>query len=702
MARRSGRVGPGLSSRLAEHRNANDEALEHAMLALECMGTSDLFGKMCLDFPHNNGGEAGFASPHINRESVTEEVVVRELLQNALDASLNTGPVAVEFRHESIPTQQLPLIKDYMTAFNAARAHRRAKVDSPAERQAIDRIRGCLRSTNQETKVLACLDRGRGIDTTALRSLYNTGDTTKSTGRGSVGLGHLTAFAASDLRYVLYAGRTTAGQETFGGHAILATSSIDGEQRDAHGYIRGADERHGSPASQARGSCDIPALVRGWLPAASSGSVAAILGYGPTVRTGSGRLEKSLLAAAAKSFVVAIHQGGLTVDCRVDGTIKASLNKETLAAALMPTRDQQRRRLRLGVLGREAWAAYETLQTGKILPVGEELDGVSIWVRDLAAGERTLVCVFREGMWITSHAPQLQNTHFANLAPFCAVVNVEDPSAGADENSICALVREAEGETHSQIRPSEITSPDKKKSLEEALKRIADVLRAEGKPSVGQVVEPDQLRIFRGRLLTPAPAPPVRRQETDDPPEEVTDTDTDGDDGGGSSDNGGGSSDNGGGSGDNGGGSSDNGGGSGDNGGGSGGGSGTGPTRRRVSARGNTSGIRVASRHLGARQWSVVWRAESVRSGGLRVMAVLPSGTDETTERQLSDTVLKLAWVEIRDRRIEPTSDREGREVRLPEVSDAGEALVELAEDVDSTDAAMVTMRLMHASGTAT
>jgi len=158
---------------------------------------------------------------------------------------------------------------------------------------------------------------------------------------------------------------------------------------------------------------------------------------------------------------------------------------------------------------------------------------VDTFVRDLAAGERTLVCVFREGMWITSHAPQLQNTHFANLAPFCAVVNVEDPSAGSDENSICALVREAEGETHSQIRPSEITDPDKKKSLEEALKRIADVLRAEGKPSVGQVVEPDQLRIFRGRLLTPAPAPPVRRQETDDPPEDVTDTDTDDDDNGG-------------------------------------------------------------------------------------------------------------------------------------------------------------------------
>lgn len=640
------------------------------------MQTSDLFGEMCLDFPHNNGGEAGFASPHVNRESVTEEVVVRELLQNALDASLSTGPVAVEFRHENIPTQELPLIKDYMAAFNAARKHREDKVDSPAERQAIDRIRGCLRSPNRTTRVLACVDRGRGIDTTALRSLYNTGDTTKATGRGSVGLGHLTAFAASDLRYVLYAGRNLDGQETFGGHAILATSTSNGEQRDAHGYIRGAEERRGSPASQARGSSDIPELVRGWLPADGSGSVAAVLGYGPTVRTGS-KLEENVLAAAAKSFVVAVHQGGLTVDCRVDGTIKASLDKDSLAAALIPARDQQRRRLGLGVLGREAWAAYETLQTGTVLSAGEGLDGVRIWVRELAAGERTLVCVFREGMWITSHAPYLQNTHFGNLAPFCAVVNVEDPSAGADEESICALVREAEGATHSQIRPNEITDSDKKKSLEEALKRIAMCLRAAGKPSVGQVVEPDQLRIFRGRLLTPAPAPPVRREVTDDPPEEVTDIGHGGDDGGG-------------------------GGSGGDQGGGGGEGPGSGPTRRRVSARGNASGIRVASRHLGSRQWSVVWRAENVRSGGLRVMAVLPSGTDETTERQLSDTLLKLARVQIRERRIEPTSDSEGREIRLPEASDAGEAVVELAEDVDSTDAAMVTIRLMHASGTAT
>ena len=640
---------------------------------------------MCLEFPHNYGGEAGFASPHVNRESVTEEVVVRELLQNALDASQDAGPVRVEFSHQSIPTQELPLIKDYTAAFNAARKHRKDKVDSPAERQAIDRIRGCLRSESRATAVLACIDRGRGIDAMALKSLYNTGDTTKRSGRGSVGLGHLTAFAASDLRYVLYAGRDTSRNETFGGHAILATSSSRGMQRDAHGYIRGAEELQGSPASQASGSSEIPELVRSWLPEdGSAGSVVAILGYGPTARAGLSSLDKSVLAAAAKSFVVAVHQGQLTVDCRVDGVTKACLEKETLAAALSPVRAQQRRRLGLGVLGREAWAAYETLQTGTSVTVGEGLDGVSVWVRDLAAGERTLVCVFREGMWITSHAPHLRTASFANLAPFCAVVNVEDPSTGADTKSVCALVREAEGETHSQIRPSEITACAKKQHLEEALQRIADVLRGCGKPSVGQIVEPDQLRIFHGRLLTPAPAPPIRQRDGDyeNPPDDdapstdVVDIDHGGNDGGGGTGKGG-------------------------QGGGGGQDSGTGPARRRISARGNTSGIRVASRHVSGRQWSVVWRANQIEKSGLRLVAVLPSGTDETTERQLDDTVLKLASVKIRDRTMGPTPGSEGREVCLSEPNTAGEALVELAEDVAPSDAAMVVIRLLHAKSRA-
>lgn len=644
------------------------------------MASTATYGATRLVFPRNDGAEAGFASPHVDRESVTEEVVIRELLQNALDASLDGGPLTVEFRHEVVRTQALPLIKEYVKTFNAARNHRSEKVDSPQERQAIDRIRDCLQSESRETDVLACVDWGRGIDGPALRSLYNTGDTTKRTGRGSVGLGHLTAFAASDLRYVLYAGRNAEGEDTFGGHAILATSAANGEQRDAHGYIRGAHEHVGSPASQASGSLEVPDPLGEWLPPdGASGSVVAILGYSPTARVGNGNIEKSVLAAAAKSFVVAVHQGQLQISCRVGGEVRASLGSDNLGAVLAPVREQQRRRLRRGVRGRDAWAAYETLETGRRLPAVAELEGVSIWMRDLPAGERTIVCVFREGMWITSEASRLEGSRFGGLAPFCAVINVDEPPSGDDSDSVCSLVREAEGETHSQIRPTEITDPQKKRNLEEALDRITAVLKENGTPAVGRIVEPPQLKIFHGKLLTPAPTPPVRRQQSDDEdpppdddaPEDVVDIDDAGDDAGGEQDGPGG-------------------------GGGGGEGTGSGPSRRRVTARGSTAGIRVASRHLGDRRWTVVWRIRTVRDGGLRVQAVLPSGTDETTERQLRDSLIEIASVTIRDRVHRPAADSQGREVRLPRSDNTGEALVELAADVTPSDAAMVKIRILH------
>lgn len=647
------------------------------------MGPATTYGEARLVFPRNDGAEAGFASPHVDRESVTEEVVVRELLQNALDASLDGEPLTVEFRHEVVRTQGLPLVTEYMKTFNAARSHRSEKVDSPQERQAIDRIRECLHSNSRTTDVLACADRGRGIDGIALRSLYNTGDTTKRTGRGSVGLGHLTAFAASDLRYVLYAGRDAEGGETFGGHAILATSTADEMQRDAHGYIRGAHEHEGSPASLASGSREVPELLGEWLPpGVLSGSVVAILGYNPTARVGNGSIEESVLAAAAKSFVVAVHQGQLQVNCRVGGEVRATLGPDNLGTVLAQVQEQQRRRFQRGVRGRDAWAAYETLQTGRRLPAVTGLEGVGIWVRDLPPGDRTIVCVFREGMWITSEASRLERSRFGGLAPFCAVVNIDEPPGAGDSESVCYLVREAEGETHSQIRPTEITNKNRKRMLEEALDRIAVVLRENATPSVGQIVEPPQLKIFRGTLLTPAPIPPVRHKQSNDeepPPEtdeheDVVDIKEAGDDGAGERE----------------------GPGSRKRKGKRGEGSGSAPARRRVAARGNAAGIRVASRHLGRRRWAVVWRVAKETGDGLRLVAVLPSGTDETTDRQLSDTVLEIESVTIGDRIHRPGGDSEGQEVHLPLSESTGEALVELAADVTPSDAAMVKIRVHH------
>ena len=462
--------------------------------------------KTRLEFGINNGGGAGFASPHIDRENTTEEIVVRELLQNALDAS-SGGKVEVDFSYDHITANRLPCYRDYATAFHAARNHRKSrKVSSPAERHALDRIRLNMipngRGNNMtwhDMPVLACWDNGVGIDVDALRSLYDTGDTTKQSGRGSVGLGHLASFAVSDTRLVYYAGRQLDGDETFGGHAILASHMNGSNQLDAHGFIRGSSEPWGQPASLANGEKTIPAVLNKWIPSnAPNGSLVLISGYDP-----GGRYEASvsdgILASAAKNFMVAIHDDLLDVSCR-DTNRHSTLTRTNLRSVLSARQKDTRRRRSVGMAGAKAWLALDAIENGLLLPPNSKLPGVRIWFKQLEMHEETSVSFFRQGMWITDIVPHLRRSDFSDRLPFCAVIDAGE--VVGNNKSVCTLVREAEGTSHSQITLSEITSPQKQKALDTALKRIAKILTDQSREFTGDLIEPYQLRIFKGTHLT--------------------------------------------------------------------------------------------------------------------------------------------------------------------------------------------------------
>ena len=625
------------------------------------------FGTTQLVFPPHGGGGAGFASPHVDREKVTEEAIIRELLQNALDAATGNSSVHVIFRHERIPAAALPCKHDYEQSFNDALTYRQVQgsVDSPVERQAIDRIDSCLKAPT--LSVLVCTDCGEGIGEKGLRSLYNTGDTTKRSGRGSVGLGHLTAFAASDLRYVLYAGRHQSGHVTFGGHAVLATSrgeSGSGPQQDAHGYVRGAEESVDTPASEASGASVAPDLVRGWLPEGGSGSAVAILGYASDE---TGDLLDNILLAAAKNFVVAIHLDALTVTARSGKGRRVALGSDNLGSVLAVKREQQRVRRGLGVRGREAWSAYETLSSGVPITV-DGMPGVSIWFRELSAGDRTLVCFFREGMWITSQAKHLQQADFDDRVPFIAVINVEE-AEDEDIESVCSLVREAEGETHSQIRTTEITDPGMRRRLDAALVRMRDLLRDHASEKRAENIEPEQLRFFHGKTLTVIPRPPRRDITFKETEEDILDVELDGEDGGGR--------------------------GSGGEGGGGGDGDGSRKAPKRTATRGNFSGIRTASRHLGGRRWALAWATERFPSGAAGVRAIVPSGADETTDRYVSDEYLPIATLRMNGQTMTP-HDTDGLEVLLTTPPADGEAEIELLDDPHDEDIAVLRVQLIH------
>ena len=154
----------------------------------------------------------------------TRKALCAELLQNALDAAISAGRRAeVHLTVGSVEVDGFPGIAEYESAFDAANEERQLDREESTqdERNAIKRILDVLEA--DEAKVLFCRDNGTGLDAARMRAVLSEGNSNKPIkGAGSLGLGHLTAFAASDLRYVLYAGRR-GEKHLISGHAIVAT-----------------------------------------------------------------------------------------------------------------------------------------------------------------------------------------------------------------------------------------------------------------------------------------------------------------------------------------------------------------------------------------------------------------------------------------------------------------------------------------------
>ena len=614
-----------------------------------------------LEFGATSGAYVGFVAPAVDREGATEETVVRELMQNALDAS--PRPALIEFKDITVPVRRIPCIDAYTDAFAAAQQHRAARpnvVISPNERQITDRIDNALKG---DIRVLVCADSGEGISADALRRLYNTGDTAKNSGRGSVGVGHLLPFAASDLRFVLYAGRTAGGETTFGGHAIVATHAgkqrrrrPHDAQRESHGYIRGPGEDLNVPASQATGDATIPTSLIDWLPDTPTGSAVGIVGYNPPRRRPRGSATERVLREAAKNFLVAIADGNVTVNAATpdgDGT----LNDQTLRATLASCRAEKTRLRSKGVAGTVAWEAYITVTSGERIDSALLAPGVRAWVRELPAGARTRVVFTREGMWISDDVSYNKASDFTGKRPFVAVVDSEPPS-DASLGSLCALLRDAEGTSHWHITPGELTEPRHRQALTDGLLHIAATLRAHVADKKKTRIEPGMLRIFSGVATSPVAA--QRAITTHDDSETASD-DPDSNEHEHTA---------------------------------------APPAASRPRAGppgGNTTGIRTACRHIADTKLAVAWQTDAFPSGDAGLRILVPSGADATCESPTGGTYLAIEAVAA------PGATTIGQitdgEARLHHPALSGTATVLLAKPPHPDEAPHLRAELVHRRG---
>ena len=315
---------------------------------------------------------AGFTDSSTAQYDGSCEPIVRELLQNCLDAFHardDTQPGAhpeVLIVIRDVANADLPGWDDYCHAFEEAHTERARVKKGPGEDTTLNRIKAAAeRATNP---VLICVDNGHGLNGERMDALLSSGMTNKGDGgAGSFGLGHLTAFAASDLRYVLYGSRfkprsNGPTREIVAGHAILATrrsGSKPGVFKSAEGFLRlsnmrlpfdGSDGSYGDAFPE---SLPLAHLHRTYgLPWQGTGSMVWITGFNDfNSEESDDSVVEAIERAIAINFVVAIHSHGMSiriVDERESGQ-EYNARRKQIRGGVVPLQGQQacptRRRL---------------------------------------------------------------------------------------------------------------------------------------------------------------------------------------------------------------------------------------------------------------------------------------------------------------------------------------------------------------------
>ncbi len=425
----------------------------------------------------------GFTSGVVAQFDGSAEPVVRELLQNSLDAAHQAGRAAqVRFRITEVPRRMIPGWDAYEHAFERAlEARHQWHGGSPShdEKMVIERIERAR--SEVEIPLLLCVDNGIGLNGHRMDALLTPGNTSKGEqGAGSFGLGHHAAFGASNLRYVLYAARYRDDPDDSlrtiaSGHTILASHrdpDEPGHELAADGYWfrlgQGEMAFDGSHTSYPRNPPDL--LAQQLDDVVDTGTVVCIVGFNDFYRDDDDpTTAESICRVAAANFSDAVHAGRLhvVVEDEQQGSV-AEVTADTLGPILGPIAGQRRALKQGQINGSRAHAAWRTIEDGT--RVGAT-DGTLVRWRSVEGEERsaTQVHVFRKGMWITSSAPGLNASDFSNVYAFDAVLSL-------DTGSLEHLVRSAEGPEHRGIDRRRLSNAEKAK-LRELVSGIAEQLR---------------------------------------------------------------------------------------------------------------------------------------------------------------------------------------------------------------------------------
>ena len=458
-----------------------------------------------LVFPQT-GQPQGFATLATTQWDGNPEPVVREILQNALDAAstANRHCCDVSFKIRDVVLEDVPGIAAYRNHFMRAVDERKGKPQGAVEKTIVSRIQNVINSGR--TRILLCRDNGIGLSEDRMVRLLTEGNTDKEdAGAGAFGVGHLTAFAASDTRYILYAGRSRNGDGDHGvvssAHAILASRTERGSDGvrglGAHGYWLVCRRIGRGLSGEQLGLFDprypdsAPPLLDAELQTLrDTGSVVCITGFNGFRSEKEPSLD-AIARVSAKNFLVAIQRQEMVVRiCDETGGTAADRVVDADRLDVILRKERSQRRTRSGWLpGEQAYRCLRTLVEGQ----GVTLScGAIAKIRMLGSSEGSVshVQIFRNGMWITNRADELTPPHFAGYYPFDAVIMVSKGEIGS-------LIREAEGPEHRGLDRRRLRDNRSKRRLLHMLRDIKKELQQQvGKVPKTRDYTPEDFAIF--------------------------------------------------------------------------------------------------------------------------------------------------------------------------------------------------------------
>ncbi len=401
---------------------------------------------------------------------------IRELLQNSLDASREAGNGKCEINVyiEIILKSQIPHIGEYEKVLE--KAIQTAREQGSYNTNSEQRVKPIQCALNEETlKVLMFSDNGAGMRQEQLEAILTGGVSIKEDEKsgGSFGVGNLSSYSLSSLRYVLYA--TKHKDERNGTKCLFTGSPIlaghkDGEaQRGNRGRI--VEKR---PENEMNPKFVYPKESPGFIELKmnnlSMGTIVAILGL-------SEDWGEEAEYAIVSNFFHAIAHDTLSINIHQESGQKA-ISYDEVDRLMASKKDCKRARGESILSGKTVYQAWQTVKennTQKIIELSNS-DKVYVCIKNDRNTDSAIVLV-RNGMVIARHDSMLSRDMDGlrknpSFEPFTAVIDVDKQ----DAPKLFGLVKDAESPYHNRLQAKILDNKDEK-CLKKLLKELSEGIK---------------------------------------------------------------------------------------------------------------------------------------------------------------------------------------------------------------------------------